>query len=142
MKLQNSIIIALGNSGLLSTTEHDVPAKDAYKVYKFRKAVGKAYSDLAEREKDFPKSAGVEEGKEPTDEQLSRIQELHTEMLNDETDLGDIKTMGYESYHILANENRRTPVQIPEGDQVVTRFVDIFRVFQEALEGVLWEENE
>lgn len=142
MRIKNNLIIALGNSGLLSTTEHDVPAKDAYKVYKFRKAIGKAYNELAEKEKDLPRLAGVEEGKDPTEEQRQRINELRAEMLNDETDLGDIKTMGFESYHILAGENKRTAVQIPFGDKFRTDFVDVFRVFQEELEGVLWEENE
>lgn len=142
MTLKNHIIIALVNSGLLSTTEHDVPAKDAYKVYKFRKAVGKAYQDLADKERDFPKLAGVEDGKEPTEEQTKRITELRVEMLNDETDLGDIKTMGFDSYHILAGENRKTPVQIPVDGKVVTNYIDIFQAFQEALEGVLWEESE
>lgn len=142
MTLKNHIIIALVNSGLLSTTEHDVPAKDAYKAYKFRKAIGKAFNELLEKEKDFPKLAGVEDGKEPTEEQAKRITELRVEMLNDESDLGDIKTMGYESYHILANENRRTTVPIQDGDKVVNRIVDIFQAFQEALEGVLWEAPE
>lgn len=139
MKVANNLIIALVNSGLLSTTEHDVPAADAYKVYKFRKAVGKAYNELAEKEKDFPKEAGVEDGKEPNEEQTKRITELRIEMLNDEGDLGDIKKMGYESFHALAAENKKTPIQIPVDGKAVTQYIDIFRAFEERLEGVLWE---
>lgn len=139
MKAANNLIIALINSGLLGTTEHDVPAKDAYKVYKFRKAVGKAYNELAEKEKDFPKEAGVEEGKEPTEEQNKRISELRLEMLNDESDLGDIKTIPFESFHALAAENKRTPYR---GQGEETLYIDFFRVFEERLEGVLWKEEE
>lgn len=139
MKLKNQLIIALGNSGLSNTTEHDVPAADAYKAYKFRKAVIKAYQELAEKEKDFSKDAGVEEGKEPTEEQTKRISELRAEMLKDESEVGDIKKMSFESYHILAKENKAVPVPFQLGDKVVNRNIDVFRAFEEELEGVLWE---
>ncbi|MBR3467080.1 MAG: hypothetical protein IKH15_07685 [Bacteroidales bacterium] len=139
MKLKNQLIIALGNSGLANTTEHDVPAADAYKAYKFRKAVIKAYQELAEKEKDFPKDAGVEEGKKPSEEQNKRISALRAEMLKDESEIGDIKKMSFESYHILSKENKAVPVQFQLGDKVVNRNIDVFRAFEEELEGVLWE---
>ena len=73
MKLKNNEIIALVNAGLLNTTEHDVPAADAYKSYKFRKAVDKAFNAIVEKDRELPKTAGVENGKEPTEEQLRQM---------------------------------------------------------------------
>lgn len=126
--MKNQLIIVLVNCGLLATTEHSVPAKDAYKVYKFRRECGKAYDELAKRERDFAESAGVEG--EPTPEQAQRIAELRAEMLADESEI-NVTPMPYESFHALANENKETLA--PNGQKI-----DIFRVFEEDLEGILW----
>ena len=118
MKLKNNEIIALVNAGLLNTTEHDVPAADAYKSYKFRKAVEKAFNAIAEKDRELPKTAGVEDGKEPTEEQTKKIVELRVALYNDETELeGNIVPMSWEGFHALANENKRTAVQMPTGEK-------------------------
>lgn len=150
MKLKNNEIIALVNAGLLNTTEHDVPAADAYKSYKFRKAVDKAFNAIAEKDRDLPKTAGVEGGKEPTEEQTKKIIELRTALYNDETELeGNIVPMSWEGFHALANENKRTAIQMPTGEKnedgspkFVTQFVDVFRVCEGILDGVLFKEFE
>ena len=61
-------------------------------------------------------------------EKLSKFNDLYTELLNDESEIGDIKVMSYESYHALAKENRGK-----EGKP------DIFSIMQSELEGKLWE---
>ena len=150
MKLKNNEIIALVNAGLLNTTEHDVPAADAYKSYKFRKAVDKAFNAIVEKDRELPKTAGVENGKEPTEEQTKKIIELRTALYNDETELeGNIVPMSWEGFHALANENRRTAVQMTTEEKnedgspkFVTRFVDTFRSCEGILDGVLFKSEE
>lgn len=146
MKLKNNIIIALVNAGLLNTTEHDVPAADAYKAYKFRKAIEKAINAIVEKEKELPKTAGVE-GNTPTEAQTKKVEELRAALYADETELeGNIVPMSWEGYHALSNENRRVAVQLPNGEKnengspkFVTRFVDVFRACEGMLEGVLFK---
>lgn len=150
MKLKNNEIIALVNAGLLNTTEHDVPAADAYKSYKFRKAVEKAFNAIAEKDRELPKTAGVEDGKEQTEEQTKKIIELRVALNNDETELeGNIVPMSWEGFHALANENRRTAVQMTTGEKnedgspkFVTQFVDTFRSCENILDGVLFKVEE
>lgn len=146
MKLKNNEIIALVNAGLLNTTEHDVPAADAYKSYKFRKAVEKAFNAIAEKDRELPKTAGVEDGKEPTEEQTKKIIELRVALYNDETELeGNIVPMSWEGFHALANENKRTAIQVPAGlredgsTKFITQFVDTFRACEGILEGILFK---
>lgn len=146
MKLKNNEIIALVNAGLLNTTEHDVPAADAYKSYKFRKAVEKAFNAIAEKDRELPKTAGVEDGKEPTEEQTKKIIELRTALYNDETELeGNVVPMSWEGFHALANENKRTAIQVPAGlredgsTKFITQFVDTFRACEGILEGILFK---
>lgn len=151
MKLKNTVIVSLINLGIQATTEHDVPVKDAYKAYAFRHAIEKANKDLEDKRQGLVKSAGIEDGQKfdermkelrkldkPTEaekkelsemtEKLNKFQELYTELLNDESEIGDIKVMSYESYHALAKENRGK-----EGKP------DIFSIMQSELEGKLWE---
>ena len=147
MKLKNTTILSLVNMGLLNTTEHDVPAEDAYKSYKFRKAIEKAFRDLADKDKELPKTAGVEEGKDPTEAQAKKIIELRQALYNDETELeGNIIPMSWAGYHALSNENKRTAVQVPTGEKnddgspkTVTQFVDVFRACEGLLDGVLFK---
>lgn len=151
MKLKNNIIISLVNLGISATTEHDVPVKDAYKAYAFRHAIEKAHKDLEDKRQGLVKSAGIEDGQkfdermkelrkkgELTEEEkgelaemegkLKKFNDLYNELLNDESEIGNIKAMAYESYHALAKENRGK-----EGKP------DIFSILQGELEGILWE---
>ena len=154
MKLKNNIIISLMNMGISATTEHDVPVKDAYKAYAFRHAIEKANKDLEDKRKGLVKSAGIEDGQKfdermkelrklkkennlseeeqkefaDMEEKLNKFNELYNELLNDESEIGNIKVMSYESYHALAKENRGK-----DGKP------DIFSILDGELEGVLWE---
>lgn len=154
MKLKNNIIVSLMNMGISATTEHDVPVKDAYKAYAFRHAVEKAHKDLEDKRQGLVKSAGIEDGQKfdermkelrklkkennlseeeqkefaEMEEKLNKFNDLYTELLNDESEIGNIKVMSYESYHALAKENRGQ-----EGKP------DIFSIVAGELEGILWE---
>lgn len=128
--MKNSLIIALVNTGLLNTTEHDVPAADAYKASKFRREVRKAYNALAERENELTTEAG---------EDKERLAELRKAMLEDETEVSAVP-MSYESYHALAKENRAVRMFGPDGKFV--GMFDPFRAFEEDLEGILWKAPE
>lgn len=154
MKLKNNIIISLVNLGISTTTEHDVPVKDAYKAYAFRHAIEKAHKDLDERRQGLVKSAGIEDGQKfdermkelrklkkennlseeekgelaEMEGKLKKFNDLYNELLADETELEGVKVMAYESYHALAKENRGK-----EGKP------DIFSILQGELEGILWE---
>ena len=135
--MKNYQIINLVNNGLLNTTEHDVPAADAYKAYKFRKAVRKAYDAIAEKEKEL-----VEAEKD-----AQRLAELRMALYNDDSEV-EVVPMSWESYHLLAKENKATPYQVPAGQnedgspKFETKHIDFFRVFEDALEGVLFKEEE
>lgn len=154
MKLKNNIIISLVNLGISATTEHDVPVKDAYKAYAFRHAIEKAHKDLEDKRQGLVKSAGIEDGQKFDDrmkelrklkkennlseeeqkefsemeEKLNKFNGLYNELLSDESEIGNIKVMAYESYHALAKENRSK-----EGKP------DIFSILAGELEGILWE---
>ena len=143
MKIRNYQIINLVNNGLLNTTEHEVPAADAYKAYKFRKSVRKAFDAIAEKDKELPATVGIEEGKEATQEQMKRLAELRVALYNDESELEGIAPMSWEAYHLLAKENKETKYQAPAGEnEVETRTIDFFRVFEDVLDGVLFKMEE
>lgn len=154
MKLKNNIIISLMNMGISATTEHDVPVKDAYKAYAFRHAVEKAHKDLEDKRQGLIKSAGIEDGQKFDErmkelrklakennlseeeqkefaemvEKLNKFNGLYNELLSDESEIGNIKVMSYESYHALAKENRGKEDK-----------PDIFSLMAGELEGILWE---
>lgn len=172
MKLQNNKILTLVNLGLLQTTEHDVPAEDAYKSYKFRKAIEKANKAIEEKRQELVKTAGIEDGAkfderrkelaaktrsekeqkelDELNEKLKKFEELHNELMKDESDLGEnIIPMSWAGFHALSNENKRTAVQIPTGEKnedgspkMATQFVDVFRACEGLLDGVLFKGDE
>lgn len=138
--MKNLDIITLVHSGLLETTEHTLPNEDAYKAYKFRKAVGKAYSAIREKEAELPGVAGVEKGKEPTQKQGEKIAELRKALYDDKTALdGNIIPLSWDGWCALSNENRETKVVLNVGGKTVTRTVDTFRACEGILEGVLFK---
>lgn len=156
MKLKNYIIKNLVDNGLENTTDHDLSAAHAYKVFKFRDEVAKANKEMDEKRvklvKDIIGDGGEFEKKreeltkltERTKEQqkelddlngkLNKFNELYVELMNDESEL-NVKTIPFEEYHLLARENRKTPI----GKEAT---IDFFTVFRSVLKGILWEEPE
>lgn len=139
MELTNRDIFALANNGILATTEHDAPASEALRYYKFRKAVGKAFEHLLEMMRDLPKVAGVEDGQQPTPAQDKKLSDLQNELFAEKVDLGDIAPISYEVYHLLAAENRAVELTLntPDG-RTISRKVDALRACEGILDGVLF----
>lgn len=157
MKLKNYIIKNLVDNGLENTTDHDLSAAHAYKVFKFRDEVAKANKEVDEKRvklvKDIIGDGGEFEKKrdelsklaERTEEQqkeldglnakLTKFNELYVELMNDESEL-NVKTIPFEEYHLLARENKKTPV-MTGGKEA---YIDFFTVFRSVLKGILWEE--
>ena len=74
-------------------------------------------------------------------EKLKKFGELYNELLNDESEV-EIKTISFEAYHKLANENKQVPVTIPGKDKPQTILVDFYMAFREQLKDKLWIEPE
>lgn len=127
MKLKNALIIRLGNSGLANTTAHDLSGESAYKAFRFRRSVMKAYGELAERQAALKVEAGEDE---------NRYRELNEALLKDETEVyaSPIPVLDYLA---LASENRRT--RVPAKGEL---YVDFFQMYENDLEGVLWEDTD
>lgn len=169
MKIKNSLILALSTNGIANTTNHEVPAKDAYKAFKFKNGIAKATEEIEKKREGLVKEAGIEDAKKfedrrreleavasPTEEQkqeladlnaqFDKFRELWDELLKDETDVEGVKTMSFESYHALSRENRQTRVQVASGEKdsegnpkMTTVLFDLFQVFMGELENILWK---
>lgn len=126
--MKNGQIVALCNAGVLQMQALSLDATQAYKVYKFRKAVEKAYNDIIEAQKGLIKEAGIEDGKtftdrlkalrgkkERTDEEAEELEKMNsqdtdlgkliTELYEDDTAI-DCKALPYEAWHALRKENK------------------------------------
>ena len=143
--MKNIDILNLANTGVLTITANDLDAAQAYKVLKFKKAVRKAFEAIIESEKDILKEAGIEDGQAfdkernelrengsnperlaELDKQFSRFMELRNNLYKEDAEL-DCNVMPYEQFHILQKENKDV-----QGKPL--------NVFEDVLEGVLWEE--
>lgn len=142
--MKNIDIINLANGGILAITANDLDAAHAYKVIKFKKAVKKAFESIVESEKEIIKEAGIEDAQafdnerkeliesgsdsgrlEELNKQFARFIELRNNLYNEEVEL-DCKVIPFEQFHALQRENKdleRKPLN----------------VFEDILEGVLWE---
>lgn len=151
--MKNKDIITLANCGALSITAHNIPAAHAYKVLKFKKSVRAAMLSFQDAERAIFSDCGVTDtanfnkrlndlrGKlreEAEDTELAgmektiaEIQGLQKELKNEDVVL-DVKTMPYDVWHELQNENKAVPFD------ELTRDVLSGEV-EELLEGVLWE---
>ena len=159
-KLKNSVIVALVERGLENTTDHSVDCGHAYKVYKFVHEVLKANKEIMDERAGLVKAAGIDdpqkfderraelkakpnlteaEKKELAgmDEKIDRFSKTFEELLNNETEL-DVKTIPFEQYHKLANENKSTPATRMVDGKPMTLNFDIFTMFRADLENVLW----
>lgn len=159
--LKNSVIVGLVNLGLLYTTEHDVPVKDAYKAYAFRHAIEKTHKAVEEKRLGLVASAGIKDGQQfeqrlkelrglaaPSKEQeaelagmekkLKTFDDLYKELLEDTSEVEGVKAMSYESFHALAKENKAVSIPVEVEGKMTSRVADPFRVFERDLEGILW----
>ena len=164
MKFKNQLIQNLVSNGLEATTDHSLEYKDAYKIFKFKKGIADANKAIEEKRQELVKTAGIEDGQKFDErrkelealpqmneaeqkeydemlEKLKKFGELYNELLNDESEV-EIKTISFEAYHKLANENKQVPVTIPGKDKPQTILVDFYMAFREPLKDKLWIEPE
>ena len=153
MKLKNSIIKSLVENGLDNTTDHDLSAAHAYKVFKFKDEIAKAYKEIEGKRQKLVKDilgedfdAKRKEAKEGTpeydelNEKFTKFIGLYNELMDDESEV-NIKTIPFEEYHLLARENKQTAFQVAGADgKPVQRVIDFFSVFRSVLKDVLWVE--
>lgn len=153
MKLKNNIIKSLVENGLDNTTDHDLSAAHAYKVFKFKDEIAKAYKEIEDKRQKLVKDilgedfdAKRKEAKKGTkeyeelNEKFQKFIGLYNELMGDESEL-NIKTIPFEEYHLLARENKQTPFQVGGADgKFAERFIDFYSVFRSVLKDVLWTE--
>ena len=143
--MKNVDIVSLVNGGIQNITALTLPAAQAYKVYKFKRAIEAAYNAIVDAQKDILKQAGIEdlqefqkrhkelsELKERTSEEQAELDslvkkdedasKLMQELYGDTTNL-DVKAMPYEDWHNLQAENKD---------------VKLLTYLEPMLEGVLW----
>lgn len=155
--MKNSEIVFLANNGALVITNHTLSPAHAYKVFKFRKALAKAFEAIQESEKSLLSDCGVEDARafdarleelraveNPTDEQKAELNEkteivnryvaLRNQMYGEDVTL-DCHKIPYEEWFKLQNENKEV--------EVFGRKVDVLSgLAEDVLEGVLWEAPE
>jgi len=160
MKVKNSTIQGLAQLGVAGITYLTAPVEDAYKVYKFKKALIKANAAIDEQRQDIVKSALSEEelnkageyekaraekkgGKDFSTDACSaeeyesimkkfreKASPLIDELLKDETDL-DVKLVSFNTYFALKQENNKD-----EKHPLLPDALD------ELLAGILWNDPE
>lgn len=125
-KVKNNIIVSLANAGAMELTATTLPVEDAYKIVKFRRAIKKAFDEIAEREKEGIKDFNLEvlkDGKvNGKGEDIKKFIEFQKALYDDESEL-DCKTISYESWHMLQTENKG----------LQNAFIE------DPLEGIFWE---
>lgn len=143
--MKNADIVALMNGGIQNITSVTLPAAQAYKVYKFKRAIEAAYNAIVDSQKGILKQVGIEDLqefqkrykelsdiKERTSEEQAELDsiakkdkdagKLVQELYADTTNL-DVKTLPYEDWHNLQAENKD---------------VKLLTYLEPMLEGVLW----
>jgi len=137
-------IFNLVNNGILDITANELDAAHAYKVVKFKRAIKNAFDGIVEAEKDMLAEVKIDDATAFDDEMealkksgenpkklsemeasLKRLNEMRANVLKEEAELGDVKTMPYEQFHLLQRENARLPRRP-------------LNAFEDLLEGCLW----
>lgn len=143
--MKNSDIIAAVQGGFLQSTANTLPASEAYKHGKLRRALKKAYEALAEAQKEMIKDEGVEDynallreyAEKKSDEakaKIERIGELLAKSGEDDTPLEGVVPLSWENWHALRAENA---AKGSDGKQDL-----IPNAVEDALLGIGWKEPE
>ena len=130
MKVKNSLILSLAQTSVLDIDYTRIPAKHAYKVFKFKRELGKAYKELEEQRSqiiknalgdDYDKVAEYESARQSGDSKKTVLNEtsykklieemfvkagpMLEELYNEEVDL-PLATIPFETYFVLKVENK------------------------------------
>lgn len=110
MKLKNNVVLILANNGGLNLTANTLNANEAYNVIKFRRGIAKVLNMLQESEKEILKECNLEISNKGSlngsEEDKIKFIKLRTELYNDESEIGEINSLQYPSWHLLKNENK------------------------------------
>ena len=152
--LTNQTVIAMLNMGFSQITSNTLPAEHAYKVLKMRRAVSAAFDKFSEDEDAIRKDAGIENAEkfdaelaalrktekrtkeqekrlEEMEKMLKRFHDVRAELLKAEAKIEGVKTMPYEAWHLLQQENAEK--------MFLGKKVNLLPAFvEDALEGILW----
>lgn len=152
--MKKSEIINISNYGVLNITAHVLDAAQSYKVFKFKKWVKNALKAIQDDEKDLLAEVGIADApafdqrrsvllakENKTTEEQAELDKLNSqaegyfvrrnELYNEEV-TPEVKTMPYEAWKLLQDENRAAEVGGKTTD-ILTGYVE------DILEGVLWE---
>lgn len=129
--MKNQDIVTLQHLGIQLATAHDADSAHAYKLFKLRKAVDKAFKSIAEQEDALRTECGIEDGKKPSEEVSKKFIELHKALMKDDTPLEGIRTVPYQVWIELQKENRAKDVNGKKID-VLSGSVELI------LEDVFW----
>lgn len=155
MKKQD--IITLVNCGILSMTAHDLKPAQAYKAFKLKKEVEKAFKAIQDEQKGIREEAGITE---EMSEKISKIidkvnmkssvtedekqellaynelnrkvSSLYKEANKEDIEI-DIKTIPFDDWRVLQEENRSKRIEENEFD-ILGGEAEII------LENIFWEE--
>lgn len=110
MKLQNSIILAIIEAGGRTITANNLDDTSSFRVIKLRQALSKAFNSLKALEDALVKECHL---KADADGKITgsaadkkKFNKLEEELLKDETDLGELKTIPFAAWHELKKENK------------------------------------
>ena len=135
MKLVDVKLLA-ERGGVFNMTALDSDAKVAYKIFKFRKEIKKAYEAIGEQERELLKDNGIDVNTEfdkngqykfegdDSHEKWDRFSKLRDEMYNSETTI-DVEPLSYDEWFRIYKENK----------DKISPFVE------DILEGVLWKQS-
>lgn len=149
--MKNQDIINLVSNGIMATTAHDIPARYAYQVLKFKKAVREAFTSIQAAEREMFTSEGVEDTKAFNDRltelreslsdnskelgemetRLARLNALQAELRGEEATLKNFAPLPYDVWHDLQNENRAVEF-CDEKKDILSGWVE------DLLENILW----
>ncbi len=155
----------LFKNGMMNITAHTLDAAHAYKVVKFKSILKNVMNNIGEMEKSFSKELGIDDAfinrindllsKDEKDltkkekEELAGLREIDNKfgemrkaMLQEEADLSEAKTMPYEEWKKLQDENKDQQLSYRDNLGQIINQRELLMVFEAELEGILWKAPE
>lgn len=149
----------LYQNGMNDLTTHTLDAAHAYKVVKFKNVLRDICNKINDGEQALYKDLDINEAfikrlnelqgkekrnqkeKEELDKMLAtdkRFGEMRDTMLNEEADLSEAKTMPYEQWKKLQDENKERILSLYDNKGNLKGTKELLMAYEELLEGVLW----
>lgn len=108
--MKNKEIVIIANGGFLAATAHSLPVEHFYKFHKFRRAVEKAYRDIAAQQVDLMKECGLDPAalNAADQEARKRFDSVNNDMLAEGSPVTVKARIPFELYKGFYDENRQT----------------------------------